>query len=143
MAKMSFDEYIARVDALVKQGYSVADATVIVKGYGSAPKGTGAQAPAKELVEFKKTDGSVVMVTQAQADAWGKFRDNPNRKSAQEFEQMKADWTSKREAYKPTQALVDAIKANRAAITRKVAVAQYGFVGTKDDLKALKDSICK
>lgn len=103
---------------------------------------TGKGKPAVELVEFKKANGETKMVTPAQAEAWTKYRDGAgDRKAA--FEQMKQDWTAKREGYKPSKALKDAIKANRASITHKVAKEQYGFVGTKKDLQALKDSICK
>lgn len=101
----------------------------------SASKGKGKA----KLVEFTKADGSVVKCTEAQAKAWEAYRS----RSHKSLDEVKAEFTKAREAYKPSKALVDAIKANRAAITRKVAKEQYGFVGTKDDLKALKDSICK
>jgi hypothetical protein len=41
----------------------------------------------------------------------------------------------------PSEELIAAIKANRAEVTRKVAVEKYGFVGTKDELKALKAKV--
>lgn len=94
------------------------------------------KAPKEPKVAFTKKDGTVKMVSKAQADAWTQYRDN-----AQPFD---ADaWNAKRSAYKPSKALKDAIKANRAAITHKVAKEAYGFVGTKKDLAALKESICK
>lgn len=92
-----------------------------------------------KLVEFTKADGSVVKCTEAQAKAWEAYRS----RSHKSLDEVKAEFTKAREAYKPSQALVKAIKADRAAITRKVAKEKYGFVGTKEDLKALKDSICK
>lgn len=103
----------------------------------SASKGKG-KGKAK-LVEFTKADGSVVKCTEAQAKAWEAYRS----RSHKSFDEVKAEFTKAREVYKPSQALIKAIKADRASITRKVAKEKYGFVGTKDDLKALKDSICK
>ena len=108
------------------------------KGKGEC-KGKGKGKGKAKLVEFTKTDGSVVKCTEAQAKAWEDYR-NRSRKS---FDEVKAEFTKAREVYKPSQALIKAIKADRASITRKVAKEKYGFVGTKDDLKALKDSICK
>lgn len=95
-----------------------------------------------KLVEFKKHDGTTVMCTEAQAKAWAKYRDGyTDRVASKEANLAKFD--KARKGYKPSKALVDAIKKDRASITRKVAVEKYGFVGTKDDLKALKESICK
>lgn len=105
-------------------------------------KSTRKNAPKPELVDFVKADGTTRKCTRKQADAWTKWRDgSDDRKEA--FESMKAGWADKKAAYKPSKELVDAIKANRAAITRKVAKEEYGFIGSKEDLKALKDSICK
>jgi hypothetical protein len=95
-----------------------------------------------KLVEFKKADGTVVMCTQAQADAWSKWRDGSADRVASKEANL-AKFEADRKGYKPSKALKDAIKADRASITRKVAKEKYGFVGTKEDLKALKDSICK
>lgn len=91
---------------------------------------------------FTKHDGTVVMTTKAQADAWAKHRDGYADRMAKKESTLK-DWEAKKAEYKPSKAFLDAIKANRAAITHKIAKEQYGFVGTKDDLKALKDSTCK
>lgn len=132
----------------VKAGMSAEDIGKLLKtlGFGSTdepePEHTSAKKGSPKLVEFVKADGTVVKCTAAQAAAWGKFRDASGERKAA-FEEMKAGWATKREAYKPSKALVDAIKKDRASITRKIAKEQYGFVGTKDDLKALKDSICK
>ena len=89
-------------------------------------------------VPFTKHDGTVVMTTQAQADAWAKRRDNFVDK-----ETALKDWETKKAEYKPSQAFIDAIKADRSKITFEIAKKQYGFVGTKNSLKDLKDSICK
>lgn len=101
----------------------------------------GAPKPEKDQVQFVKKDGTVRMCSQAQADAWNKWRDGAGDRK-EKFEAMKAGWADKKAAYKPDKALTDAIKANRAAITHKIAKEKYGFVGTKQDLKALKESIC-
>ena len=94
-----------------------------------------------KTVKFTRTDGTVRNVSEGQARAWEKFRANaPERK--ERFEQMKADWDAKRKAFEPSKELIEAIKANRASITRKIAKERFGFVGTKEDLKALKDEIC-
>lgn len=82
---------------------------------------------------FTKHDGTVIMTTAAQAQAWEKRRESFANKEAN----LQA-WAEKRAAYKPSQALIDAIKANPTAITTKVAKAQYAFVGTSDDLWNLK-----
>lgn len=104
-------------------------------------KGKRTDAP-KELVNFTKADGTVVQCTAAQAAAWSKWREGaPERKA--HFEQMKATWADKKASYKPSKALEDAIRKDRASITHKVAKEQFGFVGTKQDLKALKERICK
>lgn len=93
-------------------------------------------------VPFTKHDGTVIMGTQAQVDAWKKSQEGYADRIAKRDANLQA-FETKREAYKPSKALKDAIKADRASITRKVAKEKYGFVGTKEDLKALKDSICK
>lgn len=113
----------------------------------SAPKGKGktTKSPSTketEKVAFTKHDGTVIYGTQAQVDAWTKRSESyASRKEA--FEQMKATWAEKKASYKPSKALKDAILENRASITHKVAKEKYGFVGTKKDLQALKESICK
>ena len=116
----------------------IAQAVTQALAQGKPKKSTGKAQPKAEKVAFTKLNGEVKMVSPAQAAVWEKAR--ANRKP---LDEVKAEYERKHAAYKPSKALKDAIKANRAAITRKVAVEQYGFVGTKDDLKALKDSICK
>lgn len=94
-----------------------------------------------KTVQFKRADGTIRNVSEGQARAWEKFRANaPERR--ERFEKMKADWDEKRQAYKASKELIEAIKANRASVTRKIAKEQFGFVGTKEDLKKLKDEIC-
>ena len=107
-----------------------------------AAKPTTAGKGKAKTATFTKHDGTKVACTPAQAEAWTKYRDGYADRQASKEANLQA-WATKREAYKPSKALKDAIKANRAAITLAVAKAQYGFVGTKADLKALKDSICK
>lgn len=125
------------------QAEAMAMAQEFVKSLAPTTAGTGEKGKGKvKDTAFTKHDGTVVMTTAAQAAAWEKHREGYTNRVANKEANLQA-WGTKREAYKPSQALVKAIKADRASITRKVAVEKYGFVGTKDDLKALKDSICK
>jgi hypothetical protein len=105
-----------------------------VKGKGKKP--TGAKAK-PELVEFVKHDGTKVMCTPKQAEAWNKWRSREYKP----LDEVKAEWEAKHEAYKPSKKLIDAIKADRASITHKVAKEAYGFVGTKQELKDLKAKV--
>ena len=91
---------------------------------------------------FTKYDGTQVACTPAQKQAWEKSQQGYADRIAKR-EQALAKHAQAMSTYKPSKALKDAIKANRAGITFAVAKAQYGFVGTKASLKALKDSICK
>ena len=112
-----------------------------VMGMGKS-KGTGAKAPQPkaEKVEFIKKDGTKKMVSPKQAAVWEAAR---NRSNGKTLDEVKAEWNAKHEAYKPSAELIEAIKHDRASITRKVAKEKYGFVGTKDELKALKEQVCK
>ena len=101
-----------------------------VKGKGKKP--TGAKAT-PELVEFVKNDGTKVMCTPKQAEAWSKWRSH-----GKPLDEVKAEWNAKHDAYVPSKELIEAIKLDRAKVTHKVAKAEYGFVGTKDELRALK-----
>lgn len=103
-----------------------------MNGKGKA-KGTGEPAP--EKVEYTKADGTVIMCTPKQAAHFEELKANaPERKA--KFEAMCAEWERKYAEYKPSKELIEALKAN-PIMTRKEAV-KLGFVGTKDDLKALK-----
>lgn len=99
------------------------------------PKGTRTQAPEEPKVAFKKRNGEVKMVSKAQADAWTAARDAADER--------KATYDARRKAFTSAacpKALEDAIRKNRAAVTAQVA-RSLGFVGTKQDLKALKEQI--
>ena len=117
-------------------------ARAVKEALASAPTQTGTGKGKAKNVAFTKHDGTVVMGTQAQVDAWTKYRDGYADRVASKEANLKV-WADKRASYKPSQALVKAIKADRASITHKIAKEQYGFVGTKEDLKALKASLCK
>lgn len=107
-----------------------------------ASKPTSAGKGKAKTATFTKHDGTTVQCTPAQAEVWTKYRDGYADRVANKEANLKA-WADKRESYKPSKALKDAIKTDRASITHKIAKEKYGFVGTKDDLKALKASICK
>ena len=141
--KLSFTQ--EELQAVIAQAVAQALAS---QAPSKSAKGTKASAKQKngkgnaKLVEFTKADGTTVQCTQAQAKVWEAWRDgSADRKASKEANLAKFE--ANREAYKPSKALKDAIKADRASITRKVAKEKYGFVGTKEDLKALKESICK
>lgn len=101
---------------------------------GKKPTGAKAQ-PKAELVEFIKHDGTKVMCTPKQAAAWSKWRDREYKP----LDEVKAEWDKKHKAFKPSKELIAALKAN-PVMTRKEAAA-LGFVGTKDELKALKHKL--
>ena len=103
--------------------------------------GQGNPQPTVEKVAYTKANGETVMATPAQAKAWDDFKAHAGDRK-ESFEQMKATWADKREAYKPSKELVKAIQTNRASVTLAVANT-YGFVGTKQDLQALKNELCK
>ena len=93
-------------------------------------KGTGKPAP--EKVEFVKKDGTVKMVSPKQAAVWEAARNREHKT----LDEVKAEYEAKHKAFKPSDELIRALKAN-PVMTRKEAMA-LGFVGTKDELKALK-----
>ncbi len=124
------------------QAEAMAMAQEFVKSSAPTTAGTSAGKGKAKTTTFTKADGTTVQCTEAQAKVWEAWRDgSADRKASKEANLAKFE--TDRKAYKPSKALKDAIKADRASITRKVAVEKYGFVGTKDDLKALKESICK
>lgn len=102
------------------------------------PTGAKAPQPKAEKVEFVKKDGTVKMVSPKQAAVWEAARARSNGKT---LDEVKAEWNAKHEAYKPSNELIEAIKHDRASITHKVAKEQFGFVGTKQELKALKEKV--
>lgn len=136
------NKYEITINGITVGAPTQAEAIEIAKALMSeAPKGkkaTGAKAqPKAEKVEFIKHDGTKVMCTPKQAEAWEKWRG----REFKPLDEVKAEWEAKHKAYKPSKELKDAIKADRASITLAVAKEQYGFVGTKAELKALKDKV--
>jgi len=107
----------------------------LVQGQAQAPqKGKRTDAP-KPMVDFVKKDGTVVQCSAAQAEAWEKARNA--------HDERVATYSARREAFVKgdlPQALVDAIRKDRAKVTAQVA-RSLGFVGTKNDLKVLKEQI--
>lgn len=63
------------------------------------------------------------------------------KKATVSFEERMKAWNEKREEYKPSTKLIDAIKRDRASITHKVAKTKYGFIGTKKDLAWIKEGV--
>lgn len=124
---------ITEIKELMNMGFTpeqiarMSEDTPVRKG----KKPTGKTAP--ELVEFVKKDGTVKMVSPKQAAVWEAAR---NRSNGKTLDEVKAEWEAKHKAYKPSKELIAALKAN-PIMTRKEAKA-YGFIGTKDEFKALK-----
>lgn len=128
-----------QLDSIIAKAVASALAgQVPTKSANGKSKGKGSA----KLVEFKKADGTTVQCTQAQAKAWEAWRDGSADRKANRDEAL-AKHATAMQAYKPSKALKDAIKADRASITFAVAKDKYGFVGTKQTLKALKETICK
>lgn len=137
------NKYEITINGITVGAPTQAEAIEIAKALmGSTPtkgkKPTGAKAqPKAEKVEFVKHDGTKVMCTPKQAKAWEKWRS----REFKPLDEVKAEWEAKHKAYKPSKELKEAIKHDRASITLAVAKEQYGFVGTKAELKALKDKV--
>ena len=137
----------ARVKELMAIGASFTEAHTAAleewKAQNTKPrKGTGAKAPQPkaEKVEYTKSNGDVILASPKQVAHFESLKAQaPERKA--KFDAMCAEWNAKHEAYVPSKELIEAIKHDRASITRKVAKEKYGFVGTKDDLKALKEKV--
>lgn len=136
---------IAEIKELMAMGFTTEQiakmcADAPAKGKGKKPTGKPAPAPAKaELVEFIKKNGEKKMVSPKQAAVWEAAR---NRSNGKTLDEVKAEWEAKHKAYKPSAEFIEAIKSNRASITLEVAKTKFGFVGTKKELKALKDQVC-
>lgn len=125
----------ARIKELMAMGATFAEAHAAALNeavaFGKSKKPTGAKAP--ELVEFVKKDGTTKLVSAKQAAVWEAAR---NRSNGKTLDEVKAEYKAKHDAFKPSNELIAALKAN-PVMTRKEA-AKLGFVGTKDELKALK-----
>ncbi len=138
------NKYEITMNGITVGAPTMAEAIEIAQSLMGTPKSkgkkaTGAKAqPKAEKVEFVKKDGTVKMVSKAQARVWEEAR---NRSNGKTLDEVKAEWNAKHDAYEPSEELIKAIKANRASITHGIAKEQYGFVGTKKELKALKDKV--
>ena len=122
------------MDASFADAHAAALAEAVAFGNGKGKKPTGKAAP--ELVEFVKKDGTRKMVSPKQAAVWEAARARSNGKT---LDEVKAEWEAKHKAFKPSKELIAALKAN-PVMTRKEA-AKLGFVGTKDELMALKHEL--
>lgn len=128
----------AQVQDIVAQAVAQALAQVSAKPARKAP--TSKKSTTKKFA-FTKHDGTVVYAkSQAQLDAWTKYA-NRAYVSTEERQERFAEHAKKMATYKPSKALKDAIRKDRASVTFAVAKEQYGFVGTKQTLKALKEQV--
>lgn len=117
---------------------AVAMAQAFKRKRGGNGGGTGKPAP--EKVEYKNRKGDIIMCTPTQVARFEELKLKGADAKAR-FEAMKAEWNAKHDAYVPSAELIEAIKHDRTKVTHKVAKAEYGFVGTKDELKALKAKV--
>ena len=146
MARLTLNTLNARMDTLEAR-FDATDAKIdqLIALYKQAPaSGQGNPQPTVEKVAYTKADGTVVMATPKQVAAWDAWKAGAgDRKENQtKFEEMKATWEESRKAFKPSKELIKAIQTNRAAVTHAEA-KKLGFVGTKQDLQALKAQLCK
>mgnify|MGYP003331420807 CR=1 FL=1 len=131
---------VEEIKELVNLGFTVEQITQM-----SAKSSKSKSAPLSDAEhvargDIKSKNGNWRTVAQQANDA--KLKEHAaERKEA--FDKMCKEWEKSRKKYKPSHELIDAIKTNRCSITHKVAKEQYGFVGTKKDLLALKNNICK
>lgn len=136
----------ARIKELMAMGATFAEAhkaaldEALAFGKGKKPTGKPAPAPV-EKVKYTKSNGEEIMCTPKQAARFEELKANaPERKAR--FDAMCAERERKHAEYKPSKDLIEAIKTNRASITHEIAKTKYGFVGTRKELKALKDQVC-
>ena len=134
----------AQVQDIVAQAVAQALAQVSAKPARKAPTSTKSKATKQNKggkFAFTKHDGTVVYAkSQKQLDAWTKYA-NRSYVTAEERQERFAEHAKAMQAYKPSKALKDAIRKDRASVTFAVAKEQYGFVGTKATLKALKAEV--
>ena len=122
MAKTNLIEItINGVTMKVTQEQAIAIATAC--GQNGKANNRKESAPKKELVEFKKKDGTVKMVSAAQAKVW-----EDARKRSEDYKAVEKAITAEGRAY---------VKANPSC-TRKEAAAHGCPHITKEELRALK-----
>lgn len=121
----------------------IAQAVAQALAQEKAKKATGKIQPKAEKVEYTNAKGETKLITRKQAENYASRKHTDEEKAAWKAKREKAlaDFESNREGYKPSKDLIEAIKRDRASITRQVAKEQYGFVGTKKDLQALKAEV--
>lgn len=90
----------------------------------------------KQYMLWSKNGTQTYEDVQARKQAWADGADERKAKAEEKRKEALAEWEKKHKAFKPSKALKDALKQN-PCMTRKEAKA-YGFVGTRDELKALK-----
>jgi hypothetical protein len=130
----------AQLNAIIAEAVAGALAVSGAKA-DKAPTSKKSTTKSTKKFAFTKHDGTVVYAkSQKQLDAWTAYA-NRSYVSKEEREERFAEHKQAMQAYKPSKALKDAIRKDRASITFAVAKEQYGFVGTKQSLKALKAEV--
>ena len=133
----------AQVQDMIAQAVAQALAQVSGVKADKAPtkKASSTKSKATKKFPYEKKDGTIAYArSQKQLDSWKAYASR-SRVTAEEREERFAEHAEKMATYKPSKALKDAIRKDRASITFAVAKEQYGFVGTKLTLKALKAEV--
>lgn len=132
---------VEQISSLLTMGFTTEQiAQMCASGRKSSKSAPLSDAEHISRGDVKSANGHWRTVAQQANDA--KLKEHAQeRKEA--FDKMCAEWEKAHKKYKPSAELKAAIKADRCAITHKVAKEQYGFIGTKKELIALKESICK
>ena len=129
-----------QLNALVAQAVAQALAVSGSKP-DKAPTSKKSTTKSTKKFPFPKKDGTIAYAkSQAQLDSWKAYA-NRSRVTKEEREERFAEHKKAMQAYKPSKALKDAIRKDRVSITFAIARDQYGFIGTKDSLKALKAEV--
>lgn len=140
---MANNKYEITMDGITFSAPTMDEAIAMGKAFmrkrGHKDEGTGAKAPV-EKIPYKKANGDIVMCTPKQVAHFEELKANASERK-ERFEKVKAEWNAAHDAYTPSEELIKAIKANRAGITKAIAKEKYGFVGTKQELAALKDKV--
>lgn len=133
MSKVTFtQEQQAQINAMIAEAVSKAVTDALA----------GAKKPPKKkdsiFMKYNTATGKrdiAVECTEAQKKAWERSSENYEERKAKGSQKLE-EFEAKRAEYKPTKKFKDALK-KKPSMSRKEA-AELGFVGTREDLKALK-----
>ena len=130
------DERLDRIEAMLGRIADSLESATQQKTTKTTTSSSKKSAP-KQRIPFTKHDGTVVYAaSQAQWNAWKRSQDGYAQRKAN-FE----NWAERKATYTPSKELIEAIRKDRCSVTFKVAKAEYGYVGDKESLRALKAEI--